>query len=131
MIVSNKEINVRIIPCIYGDGNTDSTQIRRGCEIEVSQLPKIGEIIKLKRNLFDLIFKNVYSDHKDNIIFHNNITTGIVKEVVHSFHVVTREKTKLFPGKKIKPEFCSAIGSEDQVEVIQTVFVVIDFTNHG
>lgn len=129
MIVANKEINMIIIPCLYGDGLTDSTEIRRGAEIEVGQIPKIGETIKLKMNLFDLIFKNVYSDYKDNIIFHNNITTGIVKEVVHSFHVVTREKPKLFPGKKSKPEFCSAIQSANDVEIEQTVFVVIDFDN--
>lgn len=129
MIVSNKEINVKVIPCIYGDGATDSTEIRRGSEIEVDQIPKIGETIKLKMNLFDLIFRNVYSGHKDNIIFHNHVTIGTVKDVVHSFHVVTRDKKKLFPGKKTKPEFCSAIRSEDEVEVKQTVFVVIDFNN--
>lgn len=129
MIVYNKEINVKIIPCIYGDGVTDSTEIRCGCEIEVDQIPNIGETIKLKMNLFDLIFQNVYSDYKDNIIFHNHVTIGIVKDVVHSFRVVSREKVKLFPGKKIKPEFCSAIGSEDDVEIKQTVFVVIAFNN--
>ena len=129
MTVSIKEKYMKIIPCLYGDGNTDSTEIRRGCEIEVGQIPQIGETIKLKMNLFDLIFKNVHSDHKDNIIFHNHVTAGIVKDVVHSFHVVTREVTKLFPGKKSKPEFCSAIQSADEVEIIQTVFVVIDFKN--
>lgn len=121
---------MKIIPCIYGDGNTDSTELRRGYPMEVDHIPKIGETVKLKLNLFELIFPNVYSDYKYNIIFHNHITSGIVKEVVHSFYVVTRDKTKLFPGKKIKPEFCSAIHSEDDVEVEQAVFVVIDFSNH-
>ena len=130
MIVSIKEINVKIIPCIYNDDNSDSTECRYGCEIEVSQIPKIGETIKLKMNLFDLIFKNVYSGYKDNIIFHNHITVGIVKDVVHSFHVTSREKSRLFPNKKKKPEFCSAIHSKDDVNVEQTVFVVIDFNNH-
>lgn len=119
---------MKIIPCIYSNDNTDSTEMRRGYEIEVGQIPKIGETIKLKMNLFDHIFKNTHNEYKNKIIFHNGVTDGIVVDVVHSFHVVTKVKTKLFPGKH-KSELCSSIKSDEDIEIVQIVFVVIDFNN--
>ena len=53
-----------------------------------------------------------------------------MKDVVHSFHVIGKEKPRLFSREKIKQEIRSAISSDEQVEIIQTVFVVIEFNNH-
>lgn len=134
MIVFNKEIKMKIIPCIATDGFVDTeyrTYPHSGYPMEVDQIPKIGEHIKIKMNLFDLIFKGVNSIHKDHIVFHNHIAIGIVIDVIHSFHVVSKEKSRLFPGNKSKPEFCSSIQNQDDVEIIQTVFVVIDFISEN
>ena len=130
MIITNKEINVKIIPCIATKDTIDRTYPKSGYPMEVNKIPKIGEHIKIKSNLFDLIFRNLNREWTNNIIFHNHIVIGTVIDIIHEFHVVSKEKSRLFPDKKIKPEFCSVIHCEDEVEVIQTVFIVIDF-NHG
>lgn len=120
---------MKIYFCIAGGENVDPTISRCGREIEVGQVPQIDETIKLKLNLFDYIFANVYSEYKNDIIFDNHATEGIVVDVIHSFHVVTREKPRMFHGQKSKPELCSAIRAEEDVEVIQSVFVVVKFRN--
>ena len=122
---------MKILPCLAAKDNIDHAYLKSGYPMEVEHIPKIGEHIKIKMNLFDFIFRNIHPDYKNNIVFHNHIIVGTVIDIVHDFHVVSKEKSRLFPGKKHKPDFCSGIQSEDQVEVIQTVFVVIDFTNHG
>ena len=119
------------------DKETIKKKINQGIDVhfkmpnkDILAIRRSNDLHFLMKEPVDLIFRNVYSGYKDNIIFHNHITIGIVKDVIHSFHVTSREKSRLFPNKKKKPEFCSAIHSKDDVNVEQTVFVVIDFNNH-
>lgn len=117
---------MKIYPCIAGDGQTDSTHLRVGYQMEVGQIPRVGEKIRLKMNLFDHIFKCVHSDYAKGILFINGSTEGVVVDVVHSFRTLERPLTKLFPGNR-KPELASAIHADSDFDLEQIVYVVIKF----
>jgi hypothetical protein len=64
MIVFNKEIKMKIIPCIYGDDNTDSTECRYGCEI--STLTGANERTVFMCAKYGKVYKNQYQIERLN-----------------------------------------------------------------
>lgn len=116
---------MKISLCIADSGVTDPTELRVGYQMEVDQIPRIGEKIKMKMNLFDRVFSCVHHDHTSKVIFNNGVTEGVVTDVVHAFRAMVRPLHR--PQRTGKAELVSSIHSDDDFDLEQVVFVVIDF----
>ena len=117
---------MKIIPCIAVAGSFDPENLHCGEQMEIGQVPRIGEKIVMKMNLFDHIFKGVNSSYTKGILFTNAITHGVVKDVVHRFITVERPLTRLFPSDKMN-EIYHSLTSEEDFDLIHVVYVVIHF----
>lgn len=119
---------MKISPCIADSGTTDPTELRVGYQMEVGQVPRIGEKIKMKMNLFDHVFSCIHHDHTSKVIFNNGITEGVVTDVVHAFRTMVRPLHRL--QRTGKAELITSIHSDDDFDLEQVVFVVIDFQKY-
>lgn len=116
---------MKISPCIADIETVDPSELRVGYQMEVSQIPRIGEKIKMKMNLFDHVFSRVHNDYTSKVIFNNGVTEGVVVDVVHAFRTMVRPLHR--PQRTGKAELVTSIHSDDDFDLEQVVFVVIDF----
>ena len=116
---------MKIIPCIAVAGSFDPENLHCGEQMEIGHVPRIGEKIVMKMNLFDHVFSCIHPDHTSKVIFNNGITEGVVTDVVHAFRTMVRPLHRL--QRTGKAELITSIHSDDDFDLEQVVFIVIDF----